>query len=142
MPKNKILLLFVVLFAYGCGPAWHLKQSKRHKLKAIQLGAVIKTDTVFVSVPVFIKEISKDTLFLSKPGDTVVITKDRLKVKYVDLPGDSVYIEGKCDSLVKYVRVPTTVTEVIHNDKVWDKWWLFLLAGLFVGVIVSVWIKK
>lgn len=139
---NKATIVILLFLLSSCGPSWHLKQSKRHKLRAIQLGAQVVSDTVFVNVPVFIKEISKDTLFLSKPGDTVVITKDRLKVKYVDLPGDSVYIEGKCAADTLKILVPTTITEVIHNDKVWAKWWIFLLVGFAVGIILSIWLRR
>lgn len=140
---NKATIVILLFLLSSCGPSWHLKQSKRHKLKAIQLGAVVKTDTVFVNVPVFIKEISKDTLFLSKPGDTVVITKDRLKVKYVDLPGDSVFIEGKCIADTLKILVPTTVTEVVHAEKSWmGKWWIFLLVGFAVGIMLSLWLRR
>lgn len=142
MPNITKLLLVISLFVYGCSPNWHLKQSKRHKLKALQLGATVTSDTVYVNVPVFIKEISKDTLFLSKPGDTVIITKDRLKVKFVDLPGDSVFIEGKCVADTLKILVPTTVTEIVHGVEPKIKWWMYLIAGFGIGIILALLLRR
>lgn len=137
--KLPILFLTVIILS-GCGPSWHLKQSKRHKLKAIQLGAVVKVDTVFTEKTVITKEVKTDTLFKDVLGDTVYITKDNLKIKYVRMPGDTVFISGKAERDTLKILVPTTVTEVIHSDKVWAKWWIFLIAGLVVGI--TLWLRR
>jgi len=143
MPKITILLFFVVLFSYGCGPAWHLKRSERHKLIAIQKGATIDRDTVWTEREVITKLIEKDTVFTSLQGDTVYIQKEHLKIKYVKIPGDSVFIEGACIPDTLKILVPTTVTEVVHAEKNWmNKWWMWLVAGFVVGIILAFWMRR
>lgn len=142
MTKYILILVISALFAYGCSPKAQLRRAERLIKKAELSGAKWTSDTVFVNVPVYIKEVSKDTLFLSKPGDTVTISKDRLKVIYIDLPGDSVFISGEClpDTVIK--KVPVTVTNVIHAPKPKVSWWQWLLIGMFIGVVLILIIKK
>lgn len=138
-----ILFLGVAIIFSGCGQAYHLRQSKRHELIAISKGATVATDTVYVKVPVFVKETALDSIFVTLPGDTVVLTKDRLHVKFVDLPGDSIFIQGRCDSMVIVKEVPVTVTKVVSAEKSWmSNWLLFLLGGFAVGVVLTFFIRK
>ncbi len=142
MKKYTFFLLIVVLFTYGCSAKFHLKQSKRHKLIAIQKGALIERDTVWIEKEVITKLIEKDTVFTSLQGDTVYIQKERLKIKYVKIPGDSVFIEGACIPDTLKILVPTTVTEIIHSPEPKFKWWHFILIGLAVGIIIALLLKK
>jgi len=140
---NKATFLLFLFLLSACGPKWHLKRSERHKMIAIQKGALISRDTIWTEKEVITKLIEKDTVFTSLQGDTVYIQKEHLKIKYVKIPGDSVFIEGACIPDTLKILVPTTITEVVNAQKSWMSfWWLFLLAGIFVGVIVSVWIRK
>src|SRR6185436_20057221 len=52
-----------------------------------------KTDTIVKEV--IVKSVKKDSIFTSKVGDTVTITKNKLVIKYVKLKGDSVYVKGE-----------------------------------------------
>jgi len=88
------LLLCVSL--NSCGPASKLRRAEKLIKKAELQGAVWKTDTVFKEIPVFIRETHLDSIFVAKQGDTVVLTKDRLQVKYVRLQGDTVFIDAEC----------------------------------------------
>jgi hypothetical protein len=140
--KNIAIVVILGLTLFGCSSNWHLKQSKRHKLKAIQLGALIDRDTIWSEKEVITQQVIKDTVFTSKQGDTVFISKEKLKIKYVKIPGDSVFIEAACAPDTLKIIVPTTVTEVIHNDKVWAKWWIFLLVGFVVGIVLALWLRR
>jgi len=60
----------------------------------------------------------------------------------VRIPVDSVFIAVKAERDTLRILVPTTVTEVIHNDKVWAKWWIFLLIGFAVGILIAIWIRR
>jgi len=125
MKKYTYFLLFVVLFSYGCSAKFHLKQSERHKRIAIQKGGLIERDTIWTEREVITKLIEKDTVFTSLQGDTVYIQKEKLKIKYVKIPGDSVFIEGACVPDTLKILVPTTVTEIIHAPKPTIKWWMY-----------------
>ncbi len=122
-----LLLLWLLC---SCGANYHLKRSEHHLKKAIAKGAIISSDTIWKAVEIYVPEVTTDTLFRSVQGDTVRIEKDRLKIKYVKLPGDSVYIEGKCETDTVKVEVPVTVTKTIQATT-WLKWWhLIVAAGL------------
>lgn len=124
-------LIFVLLLS-GCSASYHLK-------KAIQKGALMSVDTVYVEREIITPEVRTDTIFHSVAGDTVRIERERLKIKYVRLPGDSVFIEGKCESDTVFVKTPVYVnTEIKAPPSKW-KWWHIILAavgGLLSGAIL------
>lgn len=139
--QNLTFILGFILLLSGCSANWHLKRSARHELIAISKGAEIKPDTFYKLIKVRFKETVKDTLFVSKPGDTIRISKDLLKLVYIDLPGDSVYLQGKCDSVVKEVRVPVTVTKVIRGADSGLRWW-WLIIALVVGMVIGLFASR
>lgn len=138
MPNKQLMyFIFVAVLISGCSANWHLKRSARHELIAISKGALIRPDTVYKVVKLRIKESVKDSIFVPQPGDTVRIYKDRLKVTYVRLRGDTVFIEGRCDADTIKVEVPVTVTKVVSAAKSWmSNWVLFLLAGFAAGALL------
>jgi hypothetical protein len=134
----KILLLCVVLSS--CGPGFYLKRSERNLKKAISLGAQVTSDTVYIEKPVFISEVKTDTVFESIEGDTVIIEKDKLKIKYVNLPGEKVFIEGECKADTVYVKTPVAINKTIKAPKsIWNytHWFVILFFfGVFCGFII------
>lgn len=127
--KKRLISILIIFTLIGCGPTFYLKKAERALKKAEQLGAKVGSDTVYVERTVFVDSVRVDSVFTSKVGDTVYLTKDRLKVKYVKLPGDSVFIEGKCEADTIRIQVPVTVTKNIESGYgVWDilKWCLFI----------------
>ena len=114
------ILSFILLLLLFTGCASNkanrkLKRAEKLTEQAIALGAVITPDTLYKEIPVFIPQVRTDTIFVTTEGDTVYIQKERLRIKFVDLPGDSVFIEGKCDSLTVIKEVPITVTKEIKT---------------------------
>jgi hypothetical protein len=123
--------IILLLLLSSCGPNFYLKKAERALKKAEQLGAKVTADTIYKERLVFVDSIRVDSIFTSKVGDTVYISKDRLKVKYVRLPGDSVFIEGKCEADTIKIQVPVMVNKEIKSGLgVWDviKWALFALV--------------
>lgn len=119
---------FILLFLLSsCSASWHLQ-------KAIQKGAQVKTDTVVKPITVFIPSVVKDTIFESRQGDTVRIEKERLLIRYVNLPGDSVYIKGesRADTIIR--EVPVTVTQIISAPK--NNTWKWIAIALGVILIL------
>jgi len=134
--KYPILVLFIMLMS-GCSARWHLKRAQHHINKAEQKGASIDSDTVFIEKEVFVPEIKTDTVFESQPGDTVTIEKEKLTIKYVKLPGDKVYIEGKVKSDTVIVKVPHQVVTNIEAPPCPYRWW-HILVGFLIGLVVGV----
>lgn len=132
----KVIIFLVAVILSGCSANNQLRRAKKLIAKAELNGAKWSSDTVYIKVPVFVKETALDSIFVTLPGDTVILTKDRLHVKFVDLPGDSVFIQGKCDSMVIVKEVPVTVTKVIHGEKSGLRWW-WLIVAFAAGIVIS-----
>ena len=110
--------ILLVLFFTGCASNKanrKLKRAERLIAQAEQLGAKWHSDTVFQNIPVYIDSVVVDSIFVTTEGKPIYIEKERLKIKFIDLPGDSVFIEGKCDSLTVIKEVPVTVTKEIKT---------------------------
>lgn len=139
------LIIFLFIFLFGCSPSFkaskHLRKAKKHILKAESYGAKWSKDTVYQEVAVEVPKVTVDTIFRSDVGDTVVITKDRLEVKYIRLRGDSVFIEGTCKADTVYKSVPVVVNNEIKCPP--DKWRLpaLVFAGIIVLMIILAFIR-
>jgi hypothetical protein len=129
--------LILIFLLTSCGPTFYLKKAERALKKAEQLGAKTGVDTIYAERLVFVDSIRVDSIFSSKVDDTVYLTKDRLKVKYVRLPGDSVFIEGRCEADTIKIQVPVSVTKTIESGyTAWDiiRWCLVIAI---IAVLVS-----
>lgn len=123
----------VLILGTSCSCNWHLK-------KAIAKCGQIQNDTLIIHDTIRFDAVRKDTVFTSGIGDTVFINKDRLKIKYVRLPGDSVFISGKCDSVFvnRFIKVPYQKTVINQEFNKWQLLWLIpilLLIALFIRVL-------
>lgn len=112
----KYFLIILILCSCASNKANRkLKRAERLTKQAIELGAKVTADTVYKEIPVFIPQVRVDSIFTSKVGDTVYLEKERLKLKFVRLPGDSVFIEGKCEADTVRIEVPISVTKEIKT---------------------------
>jgi hypothetical protein len=127
-------LLFILLYCSSCSSNWHLKRSKYHERMAVAKGAISSPDTIFILRKVYIPSVKVDSIFVSPESDTVFISKERLKIKYVNLPGDSVFIEGECTADTVKITVPVTITKEITAPKgFWYYFpWILVLLGAFL----------
>lgn len=132
--------LAVFFLVMSCGPAAKLRRAEKLINKAEELGAKWHVDTLMVEVPIVVPSIRVDSIIVSKPGDTVVITKDRLKLKYVRLKGDTVFVAAECaaDTVIK--KVPVTIVKTI-KAKGGIKWW-WLVVALAVGTFLGRFVVK
>lgn len=143
MKKLKCLFLVTMIFAFAfsltsCDP---MKRAIRKHDRLVERFPtlhkrefVILRDTLRLSVP----SIKHDTIVHEK-FDTIVIEKDRLKVKVIHV-NDSIYIEGQCDSIYveKIVEKKVPVIYYPESNDEWNWiWWIVVGAfGLAVLYIV------
>ncbi len=114
-----------------------LKRAERLTQQAIELGAKVKVDTIYQDKVVYIDSIRVDSIFTAAPGDTVYLTKDRLKIKYVRLPGDSVFIEGTCEADTVKISVPISVVKEIKSGLTVLVVIQWSVLALIIGFILS-----
>jgi len=111
-------LIFLILLS-GCSLTNQanrkLKRAERLTEQAIALGAEIKADTVYRWRTVIIDSTRVDSIFTSLPGDTIYLERERLRVKYVRLKGDSVFIQGDCLPDTLKIEVPVIVNKEIKT---------------------------
>lgn len=117
----------------GCGPSSKLRRAERLIKKAELQGAVWSHDTVYVTRGVIIPEIHFDTLLIAKPGDTIRVEKERLRLRVVQMPGDTIFVDAECRSDTVRIEVPVSVANEITAD-CRIKWWWLLIAGV-IGVV-------
>ena len=91
----RILIIISALLLTSCGPAAKLRRAERLIRKAEAMGAVWHVDTVFTEREIPVPRVHRDTVVVNAPGDTIYITKERLRVK-VKVSHDSVYVSGEC----------------------------------------------
>jgi hypothetical protein len=133
--KNVPWFLVAVFVLASCGPAAKLRKAEKLIAKAEELGAKWKVDTVLQPIHVPVPQVYVKEIHHALPGDTVTIEKERLKIKLVKIPGDSIFVEGECESDTVVIRTPVTVTKTIQAKGGLQWWWLIVAAsiGLLVG---------
>ena len=117
--RNYVLISAVaVLFTLGC---------KAPDIIRKQQDTLIVTERVEVI----------DTLLMR---DTITVTKDRFSVRIIRLPGDSILVDGHCDTIE--ITVPQIVE--IHNTKKLDKQarWTGGLFMVCVALVIVILLKK
>ena len=133
-------LIFLIILS-GCSlinqANRKLKRAEKLINQAEQLGVKWHSDTVLQKIPVYIDSVVVDSIFTSIVGDTVYMERERLKVKYVRLKGDSIFIRGECLADTVKIQVPVTVTKEIKTGLsalVVVQW---SILALLVGAVLS-----
>ena len=108
--------LSLILLLSSCSAQWHLKKAVQKDPMILKKDTLVVQDT-FVVPPVVLK----DTVTL-KQHDTIIITKDRLRVKIVKV-NDTLIIDAKCDSdtIVRTIEVPYDKIVYVEKESIWDK---------------------
>jgi hypothetical protein len=115
-----VSLLFTLT---GCDPSKRLfRFCHRHP-------ELCARDTIRDTVWATVEYVGKDTVFLPVPGDTVTIEQDRLRVRYVLMAGDTVWIEGEClaDTIAVPYEVVTEVMKPVVTNVI--PWWVWAVVG-------------
>lgn len=104
----RYLILFLILQSCTCD--YHLSRA------IAKCGSIKRVDTLTVRDTITINSVQLDTVVKASVGDTVYLEKERLKVKFVRLKGDSFFISGKCDTVKidRIIKVPCTTVDIIE----------------------------
>jgi hypothetical protein len=129
-----LTVLTIALSLSSCSAQWHLRKAIKKDPSVLSKDTVVVTDTI-VTAPVSVR----DTITLQQ-RDTIIITKDRLKVNIVR-SFDTIMVDAICDSdtIVQVIEVP--VPSIVMKDS--DRWYnkvykfsfyllLLLLSVLFL----------
>ena len=143
---NKLTLtILTVGLLVSCGPAYHLRKAKKHLGIAESLGARVHADTVYKELMVAIPEVRVDTVVRNVNFyDTIIVTKQGVVTKVkVDCDERTASISTICPEVVKYVKVPYTITKSITAPiNVWKYIVIGILGTLLPGLLYIGWRSK
>ena len=149
--KKKIIFLVLVTFLYSCSPTLRYQRLVKKYPYLIQTDSISLIDTLKIEVPT----VKHDTIikldsFLVNLHDTIILEKERLKVKIVRVK-DSIIIEGTCDTIfvdrVIERKIPVKYYETVKENKLitYGKNFLiilFVLLGLILTIKILQFLKK
>lgn len=125
----KLFLFILVLAAISCTPQRRFTRLIEKHPYLITTDSVQLIDTVRVIVP----EVKVDTVVHTRNlRDTITIQKDQLKV-VMWLKGDSVYVEGECDTVIVDRIINKTIPVKYYAKQ--DKG--FILKFFLLGVSIT-----
>lgn len=104
MKQAALYLLVLVGILTGCA-------TERRCYRKYPPTIETKTVTVVLDTTIYVPVRKFDTAFVALPGDTVRLVQDvGVRVTYVNLPGDTVYVDVVCPGDTIYVPIETTTT--------------------------------
>jgi hypothetical protein len=126
-----LLILSLIVFAYGCSADWHLRKAISKKPSILTEGKVIVEvrDTIAVTT----EKLLHDTI-VEFTTDTIVVEKGKGKATVaIDTVMKTVYVEIECDADTVYLE---TITEqTVLQPTVKDKGFDWGMLG-FIGVVL------
>lgn len=97
-------------------------------------------DTVIIhdTVEAVVEYVRADTVVRWKPGDTIYLAKDRLRVRTV-IDHDTVWQVGEClaDTIRVPYRVEVPVVQPLRTIAQIPWWYWLMVGGLILAVILS-----
>lgn len=127
------ILLLLCLTLASCDP------SKRLTRFCWNHPEMCARDTVRDTVWAEVEYVRADTVFLPTPRDTVRVSEGRLRIKYVLMPGDTVWLEGEClaDSVPVYVELPCPPrVNPVKYVKAIPWWgWAIVIASMAIALL-------
>ena len=124
---NTFIVILLILLFNSC-------YSKR---RAIEKFCQTDTTTITIHDTIYTKSIKADSVF-SESIDSVIITKDRLVIRYKKFY-DKIYLSGECIGDTIYYTKEVKVPHVIEKPFKF-KWWIYLLiffSGTFFALFVT-----
>lgn len=118
----------VLLFLLSSCASWHCRKCYSN--------ADVKRDTLILHDTLMIASIQVDTVIqYDLSTDTLVIEKDRVKIKYRDLPGPTIYLAAECpaDTVIREIKIPVEIPQ----PRTGFTFWQILLACLATAGLVA-----
>jgi hypothetical protein len=132
--RNSIFLSILFLLS-SCSANYYLKRSQKLERRAIEMGANVTHDTVYVDRQVIVPERHFDTLVQNVNfTDTIFVTKDNVVTKIkINEREKTVYVNTVCPPDTVRLRIPV---EVIKNIETGNNSLLWILVAIVAGVAI------
>jgi len=135
MKTNSIFLSILFLLS-SCSANYYLKRSQKLERRAIEMGAKITVDTVYVDRQVIVPERHFDTLVQNVNfTDTIFVTKDNVVTKIkINEREKTVYVNTVCPPDTVRLRIPVEVIKKIETGHNYN--WVIILIVAAVGAVL------
>ncbi len=153
--KMRQAVIFCFLFLVGCTASYHMTQAQKHQFKAVAKGATIERDTIPITITksdtvtiidtvnnvVTSTHTIRDTVYLE--GSTKYIYKTRTETRQENkTERKKAKFKNNYDKKKLKIEAKTERKTIKHQEKTKRKekrslWWLWLLIGAAVGVVIS-----
>src|SRR6478609_8608338 len=129
--------IFLLLGLLGCSsPSSLLKKAERLTQRAIEKGAQVSADTVYVDkVVITEKHVLDSNVWFRNLTDTITVEKEKVVTKVrINTIKRTVYIHTECKPDTLIVRVPV---EIVKEIKAGASWWdvvkiCIIVAGISI----------
>jgi hypothetical protein len=127
------ILILISFILSSCSAQWHLSKAVKKN------PAILQKDTITVVDTIVTQSVALTDTVVLRHMDTIVIHKDRLKVK-ITRSFDTIRVDAICesDTIVNVVEVPYEKIVYVEREKIGSKITKWLLAlAVFVLLLVS-----
>jgi hypothetical protein len=141
--RNSLVIAILFLFC-SCSANYYLKRSQKLERRAIEMGAKVTVDTVYVDRQVIVPERSFDTVVQSVNfHDTIFVTKDNVVTKIkINEREKTVYVNTVCPPDTVLLRVPVEVIKKIETDGKGGLWKILIMIAVTLGLLYIIFGKK
>lgn len=128
-------IITLALLLTSCSAEHQLARGTRKLTNLLERYPELRKDTVIEAIVEYVKG---DTVFTPTEADTVIYQKDRLTVRYVDVPGPTVWIEGECEGDTKREKITYIQPTKVIKEEVLYWWTPWLIIGLIAALVLVV----
>jgi len=140
---KQLCVILLTLTLVSCSESAKLKRANKKIYKLTKkYPQLLEKDTLHDTVTFVTPEVRYDTQFVDVPGDTTYINYDKIEIKYVRV-GDTTFIKAKCksDTITQVVEIPyekivvqkqTIVDQLIRYFKNSIIWVIIFIILLFL----------
>ncbi len=133
-----LILVLLSLSLFSCSHQRKLERANK-KLSSLisEFPELVKHDTINKTIHDTIKGVQHDTIIQSGiTKDTIVIHDKQLEIKYFN-NGKTVYVKGKCDTVIKEIKVPEYINNINPvKDVTVYPWWAFPSLWIAISYII------
>lgn len=90
---------------------------------------VLQNDTIIIDSLIYVPGAEVDTIFRLRKNDTIVIEKEKLKIKFIRGKRDSIYLEAECEPDTIRIQIPVPVYSIDPENLRKPFNWYWVLAG-------------
>lgn len=134
--KNKLIIILSILLLAGCVVPRNYSRAKEKVDRIVnKFPEILENDTIVITDSIIIPEVKTDTITKINENDTIIINKERLKIKIIRLPGDTFKIEGECKTDTIYKKIAVPVYSIDKHNLIKKQ---FLGLGLWSWILILI----